>query len=358
VRRPWSRAQGGATTLLTAFYEDAAAPRREELLACVRRNVADESIGEIHLFLEEALNAEACSALADPKIRLVDHGRRATFRELFDYANDNLAGRHVAIANADIYFDGSLARLGGYDLSNELLCLSRWNVESDGSAWLFEHPDSQDAWIFEAPIRPFPCDFHLGLPACDNRLAWEAEQAGLAVSNPARSLRAYHLHLSHVRRYGEEQRLPGPTASLPAGFLGPALDLPAASVAFAEEMGYAVARLEAGISSHVNDSRPFTTIPDELCGLQFTQVAAWNASSVEVEFLTSGKLFVLVGNDWDGSRTARDWLACSGFEEKLPLVETAPGVGFEAWSLLGETGDRVVVPTQVMLVGQELVRSR
>jgi hypothetical protein len=344
--------------LLTAFYEDAAPTRRQELVECVRLNVADETIGEIHLFLEEPLNAEVRSALVEPKIRLIEHERRATFRELFDYANDNFAGRRVAIANADVYFDGSLARLDGYDLSNELLCLSRWDVQPNGSAWLFEHPDSQDAWIFEAPIRPFPCDFHLGLPACDNRLAWEAAQAGLAVSNPARSLRAYHLHLSHVRRYGEEQRLPGPTASLPAGFLGPARDKPPARVAFDEAMGYAVEQLEAGTSSHVNEPRPFTAIPDELRGLQFSQVVASNASPIEVDFLSSGKLFVLVGNDWDGSRTARDWLACIGFEEKLPLVETAPGVGFEAWSLLGEAGDRVVVPTQVMLVGQELVRSR
>ena len=344
--------------MLTAFYEDAAPARREELLECVRRNVADETIEEIHLFLEEALSPEARSALAAPKVRLVEHGGRATFRELFDHANANLAGCRIAIANADIYFDGSLARLGGYDLSNELLCLSRWNVESNGSAWLFEHPDSQDAWIFEAPIRPFSCDFHLGLPACDNRVAWEAAQAGLVVSNPARSLRAYHLHLSHVRRYGEEQRLPGPTASLPAGFLGPALDLPPARVGFAEEMGYAVARLEPGISSHVNDSRPFTTIPDELRGLRFTQVVAGNAAPFEVEFRTSGKLFVLVGNDWEGYRTARDWLTRTGFDEKLPLAETEPGVGFEAWSLLGEAGDRLVLPTQVMLVAEDLVRSR
>jgi hypothetical protein len=121
-------------------------------------------------------------------------------------------------------------------------------------------------------------------------------------------------------------------------------------------MGYVVRTLAPGVSSHVNESRPFTSIPDVVRGLPFTQVVAWSVSPVELELLTPGKLYVLVGDDWYGYGVARDWLAEHGFHERLPRVETAGGGGFEVWSLLGRRGDRFVVPTQVMLAGERLVR--
>src|SRR6266849_2411104 len=179
--------------LMTGFYWDPDAVRRGELLDCLRRNAENDWIKEIRVFMEDAVAPEMLTsqaALDSNKIRLIAHGQRATYRDLFDYANQHLAGDTVIIANADIFFDHTLSLLDGYDLSGKLLCLSRWNVRADGSVSFFEHPGSQDAWIFKAPIREFRCDFQLGVPACDNCLAWEADQAGLQVINPARSVRA------------------------------------------------------------------------------------------------------------------------------------------------------------------------
>ena len=121
-------------------------------------------------------------------------------------------------------------------------------------------------------------------------------------------------------------------------------------------MGYTITRLEDGVSSHNNDPRPFTVIPEPLKGLQFTQVVASVVSPIEVEFLTPGKLYVLVGNDWDGSYSAKAWLCQAGFREGLPLAETSRGNAFEVWSLVGEAGERFVLPTQVMLVADRLSR--
>jgi hypothetical protein len=582
--------------LLMGFYQDADISRRGEFLECLQRNAANDRLDEIHLFIEEPLRLDQLSTvhplLDGAKMHLIAHGRRVTYQDLFAYANRHLQGRRVIIANADIYFDHTLARLDGYDLAGKLLCLSRWDVQPDGSAYFFEHPASHDAWIFQAPIRLFPCNFHLGVLGCDNRLAWEAEHAGLALSNPSRSLRAYHLHMSQIRRYKSHQRLLGPTRSVPAGFLstpwlwfvvpcmgrlddlrrtigsllsqtrssyvlvdyscpddaghwvrahhpnisvaavggrtrfrgaearnrgaaavdddgiicfldadicvahgfsdyvlthleegvflvpdrrGPGFDsalvcrktdfnrahgfdevfldwgeegadlraalrrsglaecsfpasllshlgphdktassfrvvqdeetnraihaayrrvktaildetsgnsvstmalreiysaiarrhlsargltphMSCAGVAFRETMGYTIARLEIGVSSHNNDPRPFTAIPESLVGLPFTQVVASVVSPVEVEFLTTGKLFVLVGNDWDGSYSAKAWLCQTGFREGLPLLTTSRGTGFEVWSLVGEAGERFVLPTQVMLVAEHLVK--
>ena len=348
--------------LVAGFYEDPDPARCDELLECVRRNVGNEAIDEMHLLVEDELGPPELTAghpaLADAKVRLVPHGRRCTYEDLFGYASERLAGRTVVVANADIYFDHTLARLHDYDLRGRLLCLSRWNVEEDGSAWCFEFAASQDAWIFEAPLPRFPCAFHLGIPGCDNRLAWEASKAGLEITNPARSIHALHLHLSGVWRYSDGERVHGHMEEVPLCCLGPGPDLPVASVAFAEAMGYELAWLESGVSSHTNQLRPFTRIPDELAGLRFTQVVCDNAAPVEVEFLDGGKLYVLVGNDWDGRHTLTEWLCDEGFDERLPLVETAPGVGFEVWSIVGRTGEVVVVPTQAMLVAADLVARR
>ena len=211
--------------LMAGYYHDPDADRGREFWECIQRNHANESLEEICLWIEGSFaQGELLSflgALAAPKLWLISHGRRLTYRELFSFANRHLVGRRVAISNADIFFDESLEALANCDLCGQLLCLSRWDVLPDGSARLFEHPCSQDAWVFDAPIREFPCDFHLGVPGCDNRLAAEAQQAGLKISNPARSVRACHLHLSGVRRYSECERLTGQGCAVPAGSLEP-----------------------------------------------------------------------------------------------------------------------------------------
>jgi hypothetical protein len=580
--------------LVTTFYWDCHSDRRNEFLHCIRRNSSNPAIDQIHIFIEDDSDPTTLTAMlgAPPdNTRLMKWHRRITYREMFGYANDNFAGRNVIIANGDIFFDESLRRLVDYDLTGKLLCLSRWDVRSDGTAHLFHHPASQDAWIFRAPIRDFSCDFFPGRPACDNRLAWEAGQAGLVVLNPSRSIRACHLHLSAVRRYAERDRLPGPVAAVPPSFLGspwlwfvicaagnpqnarraaevlsshrratgvvvagsaaftagllvgeshseitavtvahPACsqgvearnqiismtdpdsilcfiddgvlpdlgfsdfvlshiddatffapcqeeprastplvctkaafervggfdcrfqgwgeevadladalrrhglaaraipanllargpgsnscdpdrrvdgfgcdlgvhaayrraksailaqvdggenaaamlahayrairqekllgtiecpDVPLAGIAFCENMGYSLARLEPGQSSHNNDIRPFRAMPPPLLGLPFTQVVAYRVSPIEVVFLEGGKLYVLVGTDWEGHAVATNWLVGMGSREAFAPVETERGTTFEVWSVLGGTGDLIVVPTQVMLVAASLVR--
>jgi hypothetical protein len=533
--------------LITGFYLDPDPARRRELLECLSRNAMNDMIEEVHVLAEDAIEpsdlVESLSPAIRSKLRVVLQRGRLSFQSLFAYANAQSVARQVIIANAGIYFDDSLRRLQNFDLSNRLLCLSRWDVQPDGNARFFEHPGSQDAWIFEKPIRAFRCDFPLGVPACDSRLAWEAERAGLMVSNPSRSVHANHLHLSGIRRYVECERLLGPTKSVPAELLGmpwlwfvvaavgratglsetvfslakqplsncvvagclpadglstwvaadcrgvsvvappavspgtvgqawncgaaaveddgvicfveaataaasgfselvlsrfepdrffmPASGLeqvaavvcskrifsmvggfdetivdpsrtcadlraallrdnlqphsfsdgllrntapretrtseceakdaasrePLAVVAFRETMGLTVARLTLGASSHNNDPRPFDAVTDVLLGRVFTQAVACRVSPVKIDFLQSGKLYVLVGTDWDGYHPAIAWLSGRGTKEMLPPVTTARGTAFEIWSVEGTAGENAIIPTQVVLVGDQLIRS-
>jgi len=142
-----------AMILLVGFYRDRSSSRMAEVLECLRRNLENPRIEGVHVFVEDGVDTGEYPLLAEAKIRLVPHGQRLTFRALFDYANRELPGRRVILANNDIYFDDSLARLDGYDLTGKLLCLSRWDVQPGGGRRFFEQPWSQDAWIFQAPIR-------------------------------------------------------------------------------------------------------------------------------------------------------------------------------------------------------------
>ena len=344
------------TALVVGSYTDPHPARREEFVECLRRNLANPYVGEVHVMVEEREPAfdpadDTLRAFGE-KLTLVAHGRRLTYQGVFEYANGCLAGRRVIAANADIYFDGTLRHLHTCDLTSTLLCLSRWDVQPDGSSRFFEHDWSQDAWVFDAPIRPFPSDFHLGLLGCDNRIAFEARRAGLTLSNPGRTIRAHHLHVTNVRRYGWSERLHGDTAPVPAT----SLPTPCARVAFREAMGYTVARFEPGVSSHNNELRPIVSVPEPLAGLPFTQVVAGRAAPVEVEFRATGKLYVLAGTDWEGFGPLTSALERMAVRESLPRVETAVDRSFEVWSLEREAGDRITLPTQATLVAAELVR--
>lgn len=353
--------------VLVGLYLDASVERLREFLTCIERNASNRKIAAVHVFIEEACDLASLVSrfpqLASPKVRLVAHGRRVTFHDLFAYANRELPGRRVILANTDIFFDHTLSRLDDYPLAGRLLCLSRWDLQKDQSWRLFDYQWSQDAWIFEAPVPDFDCDFHLGIPGCDNRLPWEAEQAGLAVSNPSRSIRAYHLHSSGIRRYTDAQRMRGSRRGVPPGYLDAGAtprttrgedEIPCAAVAFHETMGYTLGQLRLGASSHNNVVRPFTAIPERLAGRTFTQVVSGAASSVRLQFLTSGRVYVLAGTDWNGYYIATAWLGGNGEPAPTPFVETGHRRAFEVWSLLGERGDQFVIPTQVMLVSDFL----
>lgn len=355
--------------LLIGLYLDPDAQRLGEFLTCIERNAANRHIEGVHVLVEEELDPSQLLSshrqLDSPKVHLVPAGKRATFRRLFDHANRELRGRRVIIANSDIFFDHTLARLDDYDLTGWLLCLSRWDLHGDGLWRPFDYDMSQDAWIFQSPVPEFPCDFYRGVLGCENRLAWEAAQAGLRLANPSRSIRAYHLHASGVRRY-EHKWLDGParpvqpahieTAGLLRWAPDRAADAGCAAVVFHETMGYTVERLELGASSHNNERRPFTAIPEPLLGRRFTQVVSGVVSPVEVRFLSGGRVYVLAGTDWDGYYAATEWLGRHGRPEALPFVETQRRPAFEAWSLTGERDQQFVIPTQVMLVSDHLER--
>jgi len=177
---------------------------------------------------------EFCESLwGRSKIVQLVVGERLTFARAFAYAHSNVRGSSsggssgggssgaaaVILANADIFFDGTLGGLasGRVSLEGRALALLRWDVGPDGALHWSPRTDQQDAWVFESPLPAAlrnacageECSFPLGLLQADNRLAAILGDAGLRVSNPSLALVSRHLQLDTGRRYTQQDTVPG-----------------------------------------------------------------------------------------------------------------------------------------------------
>lgn len=130
---------------------------------------------------------------------------RPTFQELFRMCKPD---RVNVIANSDIYFE----RLAHIPPQGHVWALSRYDIDPTGAAVLWDHRDSQDAYIVQGGPHEIDADtvvnnfgvvrpFVQGLAGCDNRLMFVLRKAGFTVSNPSKTIRSYHLHLSQYRSY-------------------------------------------------------------------------------------------------------------------------------------------------------------
>ncbi len=193
-------------TLITNWYHEPNSDRRAELLYCLNRNLEHPLITRIWLMAEG--NAEVPH---HPKIRVKHIAKRAKFKDMIQLANEQ-AGI-VAIANTDIYFDETL-EAAKFIKPHECYALTRWDVTSRKRLRFYGKCCSQDAWLLRPPIEMKGGDYSPGKPGCDNKLAWELAEAGLRVSNPSKTIKACHLHLTGLRRYTRKDAVPGPYLTL------------------------------------------------------------------------------------------------------------------------------------------------
>lgn len=112
------------------------------------------------------------------------------------------------VANADIYFDNTLALLlsdvygNTIDFKNQVFALLKW-VDRGDALSIHLRTDSQDSWIFQPPLHSRVIElsnFHLGIAKCDNRVVEIFESSGYHVLNPAFAVRG--IELQSVSREG------------------------------------------------------------------------------------------------------------------------------------------------------------
>lgn len=210
----------------TQFYTSKEKKRTQELRDCLRRNVRNRWVDRVVLLNEQDESAAWASFppkdVAKIEQRVIGH--RLTYADFFQEVNrrwpvGNPLDAVVALGNADIYVGEEMAEVWRIRWEDRAICLLRWDDHGEGTnrARLFgPRSDSQDVWMFSAAsvaARRWDwkeVDIPLGKPGCDNAILRPLLQQRFLLSNPALSLKTYHLHISGVRTYGKADAIYSP----------------------------------------------------------------------------------------------------------------------------------------------------
>ena len=197
--------------VLAEYFSFANTARRAEVLQSIKDNCNVECIERVILFAEEIPESDREILSSFEKIQFVDTASRSRYSDIFSYANKNLRGEVCVVCNNDISFTDNLQEAANID-DDMFLCLTRWDVQEDGTLQLKEprlsRKHSQDAWIFKSPLPQKMVDkggLFFGRPGCDNMIAYLAVISGLKVLNPSELIVAKHLHLSGSRSYQQNE---------------------------------------------------------------------------------------------------------------------------------------------------------
>lgn len=195
--------------VFTPYFKARTEERQAELDECVRRNAACEEIDEVVLLIDDGHTPPVVS----PKVKRVDIQTRPTYQDWLRLSYGRDEPIVTLLANTDIYFDDSATELRKFLVGPEkFLALTRF--EKEGEEY-FPHPNphwSQDVWGFYTANAMHPAlfkslDIPLGVPRCDNKIAYLFALHGWEVFNPLGRVRTVHLHETQQRNYDKKADL-------------------------------------------------------------------------------------------------------------------------------------------------------
>jgi hypothetical protein len=195
--------------LFTPYFKAGTAERQQELDECLQRNAACEDIDRIVLLVDDG----HVPPVASDKIHIVACAARPTYRQWLELTAPLPADALSILANTDIHFDDTLGRLQhAFREPETFMALSRYD-RIDGQLVPHEAPHwSQDTWAVRAgsPILPSLMrllDVPLGVPRCDNKVAYLFAIHGWKLVNPIRFVHSVHLHQTQQRNYDKKADL-------------------------------------------------------------------------------------------------------------------------------------------------------
>jgi hypothetical protein len=249
--------------LLTSFFECNNPSKYNEWLYCLEKNISDNNIEKIIIFLEGFSTIVNITQFRDhftisdvSRITLVKIDTRPSFYYLINYANENFNNRTVVISNGDIFFE-KLNIVTNIDMTNTIFALTRYsytlnkekvslpsfksssypsedysitdflkvsnihqcynekyfnenlNTYHEGKDYANEY--CADAWIFKTPMgleESFKY-IHLGKFRCDNNLnklfTDKIKNEGYIFENPCLSIKAIHYDFNTLRDFDEKE---------------------------------------------------------------------------------------------------------------------------------------------------------
>lgn len=210
--------------LFTTLVADPDPTRAAEYELCARKNVESGLFSAVYFLTEEQDAVPSVKSTPTTRVFIQRQETRPTFSDYFRLINSVTEPDSInVVANADIWFDQTLllvAAIDAADMRDDVFCLTRWDVQPDGSPKFMEAIDSQDAWVWFGSMKDgVDGSPRMGQAGVDNRIAGAFQEAGYRVSNPSRSVKIHHQHQSGVRRYDAEDRVTGNYLLLQPKFL-------------------------------------------------------------------------------------------------------------------------------------------
>jgi len=217
-------------TLWTPYYAAATPERQAELDECLQRNLACQWIDKIVLLIDDGHHP----AVTDDKLRLLETSARPTYRQWLEDAMASMTSGIALLANSDIYFDDTLSQLDQV-MAPERTFMALTRLDRLGDR-LEPHANpqwSQDSWAVRFPTS-LPAsllrslDIPLGVPRCDNKVAYLFALQGWPISNPFPHIRGIHVHETQQRSYikkADDRVMGGVAYVYPNSLLNGAADL-------------------------------------------------------------------------------------------------------------------------------------
>ena len=200
--------------LYISLYDEPEENRLSEFIQCLNLNIRNSYIDRIFV-LNEGLSI---NLLKNEKLTVIDIKERPKYSDFFPYFEDDKIN---IISNSDIYFDRSLNKIR-YLLPKKRKVFLFTRYENNGN--LFNKSgNSHDSWLFFGkPLALKYCNYFLGIPNCEQRLAAIFADHDYYVLNPSRFIKTHHLHKNQEREYLRSGALYSGTGLLvkPLGFVG------------------------------------------------------------------------------------------------------------------------------------------
>jgi tetratricopeptide (TPR) repeat protein/glycosyltransferase involved in cell wall biosynthesis len=190
--------------LFMPYYKAKHPERQQELIYCLQKNVQCDELEKIVLIIDDNHIPEVES----PKIEIVKIAARPTYLDWVELTEKRCRGQISILANTDIYFDESISWLREIFSANPqaFVALSRYEKEGSNQT-LHKNPHwSQDVWAVSGEHK-FTKSFKnslrvsLGVPRCDNKIAYLFAIHGAPVYNPCHHIKTVHVQETQLRYY-------------------------------------------------------------------------------------------------------------------------------------------------------------
>ncbi len=224
--------------LITQFFIPSNLGRKKELIFCLKENINLNIFKTIFLINEKEYTKDELELTDSEMLKIKQicfkknnadfNGERMRYiHPLILVQLQKLKG-YIVISNSDIFFDNTLKNLHKSSLSikKSLYALLRFEFNNSDRNISFEEkknksnlfgprPDSQDTWIFHTNFLPInkeivKCNFELGMPGCDNSIAYLLNSFGYKIYNEPYIIKTYHYHTTNIRNYKKENTIPPP----------------------------------------------------------------------------------------------------------------------------------------------------